>query len=233
MGFGNFLGNIGNIVSVFNPTLGTAINVGSKILGGSSSSDSGSSTSSGNSTVNTIAGLLGLGQTLTGGSMLGDGEPEAPVWALDSEAQGLYSDLISKLSEAINSEDGLTDLDRTQINRLRSSVWGSGLGEDTQRLYENEAMHGIEGSHPAFQLEQGLVSDADNRMWDNELALRQMARDRWYDYNDISQNLITGASNSASQQYDSAYNDWLMNYQNWKNQQNSWTQLSGQYLNSL
>lgn len=169
-----------------------------------------------------LSGILGL---LGSSGIIGGDAPEAPVWQMDPGAKKLYDSLNTRLSNDLAAPGGMTALDNVQLERLRHSTFGESLGRDAQRLYEQQTMRGIEGSHPAFQAHERLGKAADDRYWDSELALRQQARDRQLQLKDLAMGLVGSGNGQAANQYDSEYNAFKDRQANWQKQQDSFGQL--------
>ena len=228
---GNFLGGaaraIAPIASVAAPFLPGAGAVAG-IAGALGSLGGGGQKQQPLSRAGNVLSLLGVGQSLTGGSLLGQGAPRAPIWQMDPQAQKLYSSLVDRLQGDMDSiaKTGLTPLDKMQVGRLQHDVFGRQLGADSQRLYEQQTQRGIEGSHPAFQAHERLTRDADNRYWDSELALRNATRDRQLQLQGLSMGATGLGTGAASQGYQSAYDNWQQQQQNWQNNQAAWGQLA-------
>jgi hypothetical protein len=215
MGFslGNILGTVGSLI----PGVGPVISGISSLFGGGG----GEQQSSGGG-LSGLGGILGL---LGGSGILGGNAPEAPVWQMDAGAKKLYDQLNTRMGNDLNSPGGMTALDNVQLERLRHSTFGESLGRDAQRLYEQQTMRGIEGSHPAFQAHERLTKAADDRYWDSELALRQAARDRQFQLKDIAMGLVGAGNGQAANQYESEYNAWKDQQANWQKQQEAYGQL--------
>ena len=217
MGFfesiGKVLGAVAPVASIFNPVLGAGLGALGSLGGGGGGGSN-------------LGGIIGAVGSATGGSAFGQGQPDAPVWSMDPGAKKLMEQLTGRFQSDLNAPGGMTALDNQQLNRLRHSTFGESLGKDQQQLYEQQTMHGIEGSHPAFQANQRVLKQADDRYWDSELALRQAARDRQFDLRDMSLGLLGLGGQGASAQYDSAYNGWKNQQSNWEDQQAAYAQMA-------
>jgi len=258
-GIGDALGTVGSAVtgflgggdatsSILGPLINTATGgLGGSLLGGglgsvvgslfgggggggSSQPTSVASTGGGGGGMGDILSILGLVNTLTGGSMMGQEAPEAPVYELDPQAKALLDSLTNKFQKDLSAPGGMTDLDNQQLERMRALTFGQNLGSDAQKLYEQQAMHGISGSHPAFQSSEALRRSADNMYWDTELAMRKAARDRQLQLQNMAMGVTGMDTNNAAAKYDSAYDAWKTQNQNWQKEQDTWAQLAGPAL---